>query len=161
MELRDIKDILNEKGRVYLAAGWFDDEQFERCEAVRDIIKDSGFRIYSPKDEAIVNDSSDGDWRKAVFDMNVNNIKNASFMVCITDKKDIGTIYEAGEAHALGVPIVYFAETLGNNKFNLMLAQSGIAVVQSREALKEFLNNSNKLVHLLTMEPIEYDGRIE
>lgn len=90
MELKDIKDILNEKGRVYLAAGWFDDEQFKRCEAVRDIIKDSGFRIYSPKDEAIVNDSSDGDWRKAVFDMNVDNIKNASFMVCITDKKDIG-----------------------------------------------------------------------
>ena len=132
-------------GRVYLASGWFNERQEERRAFVKQAIIDAGFDIFSPKDEALVDPTSSQDWREQVFKNNIKGIKSAPFMVCITDEKDIGTIMEAGIAYALNIPIVYFAETLGDNPFNLMLAQSGIVACTSREELVKVLNDDNLL----------------
>ena len=132
-------------GRVYLASGWFNERQEERRAFVKQAIIDAGFDIFSPKDEALVDPTSSQDWREQVFKNNIKGITNAPFMVCITDEKDIGTIMEAGIAYALNIPIVYFAETLGDNPFNLMLAQSGIVACTSREELVKVLNDDNLL----------------
>lgn len=152
----------NKLGKVYLAGGWFDEEQEERLYAVYDILKDCDYEVFFPKEEALCKPDSSIDWRKEVFSGNCNAIKTCSFMVCITDKKDIGTIFEAGYAYSSGVPIIYFAETLGDNPFNLMLAQSGIEVVSSREELRELLN-SDELYESLTENSIvsEYKGTVE
>ena len=48
--------------------------------------------------------------------------------MAITDEKDIGTIWEAGYAYGIGKEIVYYAETLGDNPFNVMLGKSGIGI---------------------------------
>ena len=45
----------------------------------------------------------------------------------------MGTIWEAGYAYGIGKPVIYFAETLGDNQFNLMLAQSGRDVFTSQD----------------------------
>lgn len=132
-------------GRVYLASGWFNEGQEERRAFVKQAIIDAGFDIFSPKDEALVDPTSSQDWREQVFKNNIKGISHAPFMVCITDEKDIGTIMEAGIAYALNIPIVYFAETLGDNPFNLMLAQSGIVACTSREELVKVLNDDNLL----------------
>ena len=132
-------------GRVYLASGWFNEKQEERRAFVKQAIIDAGFDIFSPKDEALVDPTSSQDWREQVFKNNIKGITNAPFMVCITDEKDIGTIMEAGIAYALNIPIVYFSETLGDNPFNLMLAQSGIVACTSRDELVKVLNDDNLL----------------
>lgn len=149
-------------GKVYLAGGWFDDEQMERLEAVKSIILEAGYEVFSPKDENLCDPNSDMDWKKQVFQNNLTAIRDCSFVVNITDKKDMGTIFEAGLAYALGRPIVYFAETLGNNQFNLMLAQSGVAVAQSRDQLKSLLSNPTLAECLITGDTYaDYEGEIE
>ena len=160
--LLDAISEVKRSGKVYLAGGWFDDEQAERLEAVKNIIVDAGFEIFAPKDEALCEPDSDQDWRKIVFDGNCSAINNCSFMVNITDKKDMGTIFEAGLAYALHRPIIYFAETLGNNKFNLMLAQSGVAVASSRDKLKSLLRNPILMECILNNSKYEgFEGDIE
>ena len=51
----------------------------------------------------------------------------------VTDGKDMGTIWEAGYAYGIDKPVLYYAETLGNNQFNLMLAESGKDVFLSQD----------------------------
>ena len=61
----------------------------------------------------------------------------------------MGTIWEAGYAYGINKPVIYFAETLGDNKFNLMLAQSGRDVFMSQDevtygALIDSLNGASR-----------------
>ena len=70
--------------------------------------------------------------------------------MAITDEKDIGTIWEAGYAYGIGKEIVYYAETLGNNPFNVMLGKSGIGIFTNHNDLIEasktgsFFNKNEK-----------------
>lgn len=157
-------------GKVYLASGWFTKTQEERRLFVKDALLEAGYEVFSPKDEALVDNTSSKDWREQVFKGNVKAISEAPFVLCITDEKDIGTIMEAGIAYAKNVPIVYFAETLGNNPFNLMLALSGVVACTSREQLTRVLNDDtlvNVVLHNLSCEnPTlvrynDYEGLVE
>ena len=44
----------------------------------------------------------------------------------------MGTIWEAGYAYGIGKPVIYFAETLGDNPFNSMLSESGKGIFTKR-----------------------------
>ena len=132
---------LKSKGRVYLAGGWFDFEQDYRLNYVHELLKSKGYSVFFPREEALVDNSSNQDWRQQVYEGNMKAIGSCSFMLCITDRKDMGTIWEAGVATGLNKPILYFAETLGEGKFNLMLAQSGRAVATSKDILSELLDS--------------------
>lgn len=155
------KDLLNRKGKVYLASGWFNPAQLERCEWARDALKSLGFEVFSPKDENLVTSSSAIMARKQAYDGNIEAIKEASFMFCITNEKDMGTIHESGYASAVGCPIVYFAEGL-NGPFNLMLAQSGVHVITSRDQFYEDMQNEAILESILINKPINnFSGEIE
>ena len=93
------------------------------------------------------------------FEGNLAHIKNANFLVVNTRDKDIGTIWEAGYAHALNIPIVYFCAGLPEGaKFNLMLARSGIKVCTSFEQLEDYLDRTIE-TGSLPHEP--YDQEIE
>lgn len=153
-------NLLNKKGRVYLAGGWFSDEQMERLEWVRDELKRLGFDVFSPKDEALCPPDAKGDTRQMIFDGNLQGIKNASFVLAITNCKDMGTIFECGDAYANHVPIVYFAEGL-NGPFNLMLAQSGVHVLTSRDQLTKDLQDNSILESILCNRKVGYNGVIE
>lgn len=109
----------------YLASPFFNAKQAKREEAVKAALRDLGYIVYSPKESCVLKPDADEADRQKVFDDNCEAIRKSHAVFAITDEKDMGTIWEAGYAYALKKPIVYYAETLGNNPFNVMLAKSG------------------------------------
>lgn len=151
--------------KVYFASPWFTPEQEEREERLKAKLRELGFDVWSPKEEAVVGTFSDIETRKKIFKSNILNIGNADIIFAITDGKDMGTIWEAGYAYGLNqhftsrgyapIKIVYYCETLGDGKFNLMLAQSGDIVITKFEDV-------DKLPELLKSgEGLDYVGKIE
>ena len=69
----------------------------------------------------------------------------------------MGTIWEAGYAFGINKPIIYFAETLGNGQFNLMLARSGNVVYQNMADI-----SADEIISAIeNAATVEYTGEIE
>lgn len=129
----------------YFASPFFNQEQVEREERMIKHIRSLGFSVFSPKEQCHLNAKASQQARETVFSENCKAIRNSKAVFAVTDGKDVGTIWEAGYAYGIGTPVVYFAETLGDNKFNVMLAQSGIDTFLSQdevtiETLSQVLN---------------------
>jgi len=152
---------MSEKWKVYLASGWFSpaqDEQLTRLEALLDKRAD-WIELFSPRREFVCPPDASLEVQEKTFQGNVNAIKNASICICNTSFRDIGTIFEAGSAHAQGTPIVYFCEGLPEGaKFNLMLSRSGQKVCTSTQQLEDYLDRCHQ-ADVLLYEP--YDKEIE
>lgn len=160
----DTKNVNNVK--VYFASPWFNPEQAEREDRVKNKLRELGFNVWSPKDNCNCSPIADDEMRKKVFGDNVYNIVTCDIIFAITDGKDMGTIWEAGFACGINhmrsepidrrIKVVYYCETLGpNGQFNLMLAQSGDIVVTKFEDL-------DKLPALIERgEGLAYTGIIE
>ncbi|MBR6606104.1 MAG: nucleoside 2-deoxyribosyltransferase [Prevotella sp.] len=154
--------------KVYFASPWFTPEQEEREERLKAKLRELGFDVWSPKEEAVVGTFSDNETRQKIFDGNVDNIVNADIVFAITDGKDMGTIWEAGFAYgyngvcamtgAKPIKIVYYCETLGDGKFNLMLAQSGDIVITKFEDVDKL---PDMLAALELGEKKGYVGKVE
>lgn len=127
----------------YLASPFFNDEQRERMAQVLDVLRDRGYVVYSPFEHGIVAAEEDGDTIYKTFMSNVEAIQSSHRVLAITDGKDMGTIWEAGYAYGIGKPVVYYAETLGKNPFNLMLSESGVGIFKSYNALREAVDSGN------------------
>lgn len=151
--------------KIYFASPWFTPEQEEREERLKAKLRSLGFCVHSPKEEAVCGTFSNKETRKKIFDGNVFAIQDSDIVFAVTDGKDMGTIWEAGYAYgfnerqrAVGykpIKIVYYCETLGDGKFNLMLAESGDIVITKFEDL-------DKLPALLEAgEGIDYVGKVE
>lgn len=133
------------RNKVYFASPWFNPEQAEREERVKARLRELGFEVWSPREEAICSAISSQETRQKIFEGNCEAIESSDIVFAITDGKDMGTIWEAGFAYGLNklnefcscpkITIVYYCETLGNGQFNLMLAQSGSIVVTKFEDL--------------------------
>lgn len=153
------------KKKIYFASPWFTPEQEEREERLKAKLRALGFDVWSPKENAICGTFSDKETRSKIFKGNIDNINDADIVFAVTDGKDMGTIWEAGYAYGFnevcevtGAPkiiIVYYCETLGDGKFNLMLAESGDIVITKFEDL-------DKLPAMLESgEGCDYVGKIE
>lgn len=117
----------------YFASPFFNPEQVEREERMIAHLRKQGFKVFSPKEACHLDAKASQQSREAVFNENCKAIRKSKAVFAVTDGKDMGTIWEAGYAYGINKPVVYFAETLGNNQFNLMLAQSGRDVFTSQE----------------------------
>lgn len=113
-----------EKKKVYLAGGWFTPEMEEEHTRIYEFIKDK-FDVFNPKLESLITPNSTKDDMTQTLLGNIRAIENADLVLVIYDRKDTGTIWEAGCAYANKKPILYYAETLGDKPFNLMLAKTG------------------------------------
>lgn len=113
-----------EKKKVYLAGGWFTPEMEEEHTRIYELIKDK-FDVFNPKLESLITKDSTKDDMTQTLLGNIRAIENADLVLVIYDRKDTGTIWEAGCAYANKKPILYYAETLGDKPFNLMLAKTG------------------------------------
>ena len=142
--------------KVYFASPFFNEEQVEREERLKKALRDLGFEVFSPKEASKLNPNSNLKEQKETFEMNLKNIDDCDILFGVTDGKDMGTIWEAGFAYGINKPVVYFAETLGDNPFNLMLAQSGLDVFTSQEQV-----NVGSLCNILNCSTREYRGDIE
>ena len=138
-------------GKVYLASPFFNDAQRARERKICAILREAGYDVYAPFEHGIVAKDCAPCEKEKAFKDNVANIQKAAIVVAITDEKDMGTVWEAGFAFAYGIPIVYYAETLGDNPFNIMLGFSGIGVFSNDADFKkaaelhQFTNNRGKV----------------
>ena len=140
----------------YFASPFFNPEQVEREEAMKKKLKDAGCRVFSPKDASHLTPTASHAMQCDTFKQNLDAINDSFAIFAITDGKDVGTIWECGYAYGKGKPIVYFAETLGKNAFNLMLAQSGVDTLRARNSI-----NRNIIDMMLKGVKYEYEGLIE
>ena len=124
---KDIADT-SKKYDFYLASPFFNDEQIKREETIKNALRGYGFTVYAPREHGVVGSLASHESVEATFNSNVEAINNAKMVIAITDGKDMGTIWEAGYAYGNNIPIVYYAETLGNNPFNIMLSESGVGI---------------------------------
>lgn len=133
----------------YLASPFFKDSQIQREEIVKTILREHGHKVYSPKENGILTPDAIDEVRTKIFKENCEAIQKSRRILAITDEKDIGTIWEAGYAYGIGKEIVYYAETLGNNPFNVMLGKSGIGIFTNyddlgKAAYSNMFNNKNE-----------------
>ena len=147
--------------KIYLASGWFNPTQDQELSMLENIFdkRQEHFKLSSPRRIFVCPPDAPRSVQDETFEGNLAHIKNADFLVVNTRDKDIGTIWEAGYAHALNIPIVYFCAGLPEGaKFNLMLARSGIKVCTSFEQLEDYLDRTIE-TGSLPHEP--YDQEIE
>jgi len=122
--------------KAYCASGWFSPAQEQSRLDVISAILESGMTVYSPKDDMLY---APGEQAPSdVFLENCRQIEDSDLVVVSTEGKDLGTIFEAGFAHAINVPIVYYWKG-GTGKFNLMLAESGTATFTNKDELTQYL----------------------
>ncbi len=137
------EDIVNEiissikKYDFYLASPFFNEDQIEREERIKSMLRTYGYKVYSPREHGVVGNLSDSVAVQETFNSNVEAINNSKKVLAITDRKDMGTIWEAGYAYGKGIPIVYYAETLGDNPFNIMLSESGIGIYTDQKKFED------------------------
>ena len=133
----------------YLASPFFKDRQIQREEAVKNLLRNEGYTVYSPRENGVLTPDATDEVRTKIFKENCEAIQKSHRILAITDEKDIGTIWEAGYAYGIGKEVVYYAETLGSNPFNVMLGKSGIGIFTKYNDLVEaaasnMFNNKNE-----------------
>ena len=127
----------SKKYDFYLASPFFNEDQIEREERIKSLLRTYGYKVYSPREHGVVGNLSDSVAVQETFNSNVEAINNSKKVLAITDRKDMGTIWEAGYAYGKGIPIVYYAETLGDNPFNIMLSESGIGIYTDQKKFED------------------------
>ena len=165
--------------KVYFAGPWFTAAQAEREQRLIARLRELGFDVFSPRESSNITGSfADKAVQKATFEGNIVNIDSCDILFAVTDGKqgictepdkagqimqaiDAGTMVEVGYAYRMRresgkKPImVYYAETLGNAPFNLMLAQSADIVITNYDDLA----NLPKLIE--ENKTVDYKGMIE
>ena len=134
----------------YLASPFFNEEQSERERRICKTLREAGFTVFAPFEQGVLTPEATQTERDEIFYENVKALNLSSYVLAITDGKDIGTIWEAGYGYARGKQIIYYAETLGKNPFNVMLGKSSVGIFTNYEEFKKacktrnFRNNSYK-----------------
>ena len=128
--------------RIYLAGGWFTPEMEEEHTRIYNILIDNNFDVYNPKLESLITSESTDRDKELTLMSNITAIEDADVVVVIYDRKDVGTIWEAGFAYAINKPIIYYAETLGDKPFNLMLAKTGRFASNTEDLVNKLYDSS-------------------
>lgn len=109
--------------KIYLASGWFNEEQERRVAKAEQVLRNMGFEVFSPREHQFEQFTYNTQpWRDTVYKHDVDNVKNADFIFAIYDEKDAGTMFEIGLAWAIEKPIFIFHET--EEYCNLMISES-------------------------------------
>lgn len=134
-----IKQNSNKKHNVYIASPFFNDIDNERLDIIESMLDKEGLTYFSPRHQSAIGPISEPEVRQKAFQMNVDNIKDADFVIAETSRKDLGTLFEAGLAYEAGIPIIYATFVLGEDggAVNLMLSESAFATVTTPEQLKK------------------------
>lgn len=124
---------------MYLAAGFFNDEQRALCEFVESF-ESSLAPIYSPrKDGGVLRPTSSQREISMTFDNNKISIENARWVLAVIDDFDPGVMWEMGYAHAKGVSILGYSDVMGRG-LNVMLAGAcNLGFVNGRDSLQQII----------------------
>lgn len=122
---------------VYIAGPFFNPDQIRVIEDIKQILDLANVRYFSPKDECLFQPGQTTP--EEILDQNIQALKDTDLLLCVTDGKDPGTMFEAGWCYAIGIPIIYiWLDGKPGQKFNLVLAASG-SVVRSMQQLRNAL----------------------
>lgn len=117
---------VNGKPSIYIASPFFNKEEVQFVDQIKDTLRSIGFNVYSPKDEAgiIPEDKNHEECRK-IFDHDCWGMDTCPMMVAVIDDFDPGTIFEMGYAYNAGKSIITISRK--HYGINLMLAMSARA----------------------------------
>ena len=132
------------KHHVYIAAPFFNPDQITRVQAIEYLLEKHGFTYFSPRKEVVCPPTATNEQRREAFLSNDRGIREAEFLIAITDDKDVGTMWEMGLAYAVETPVVGVALTLGNAPFNLMLAESCETTCRTLDEVEQYLTSGKK-----------------
>ena len=132
-----------EQLKIYLASGWFSDDQMALCTSLEDCLDNLGYNTFKPRVESKITSANPTmEERKVTFKGNVSNIDDCDIMVANVTYKDTGVHFEIGYAFAKNKPIIFFKQDNDARPFNLMLAQaSDFAPAATLEELEARLND--------------------
>lgn len=123
--------------KVYLASGWFNENQERRVAEAERVLRSLGLEVFSPREHQCEEaEFGTKEWRELVFDNDINHIDWADFVFAIYDEEDAGTMMEIGYAYATGKPILVFNEQ--EKTLNLMISDSLTAYFESFEDVKAY-----------------------
>jgi hypothetical protein len=119
--------IIDSHPYTYIAGPFFNAYQIRAVEDIKEILLLNHIEFFSPKDECLFKPGEITP--QQVLKVNIEALEKSKLVVCITDGKDPGTMFEAGWAYANHIPIIYVWFTgMKEQKFNLVLAASGSVV---------------------------------
>ena len=125
--------------RMYIASGWWTDDQKKVLEEIEETANSVGMTFYSPRLENLW---KPGDDHKQVVEENLVAIEASSFVLASTMGKDMGTLFECGYAFARGVPVVYYYK--GKGPFNIMLAGTADSILTDHVMLTTYLARATR-----------------
>ena len=142
--------------KIYLASGWFSEEQLELCEKLESFLDNLDYDVYKPRvDSNITGTNPTKEIRQKTFQGNIKNIDECDVVVANMTFVDKGVLFECGYAYAKGKDIIYFKNDDGK-PFNLMLAESSnYDVAYSLKDLFKRLNDFENKIYG------SYEGIIE
>ena len=128
---------------VYIAGGWFSPVQLKAIEDIENACESSGVSYFSPRKAGIW---KPGDQPEKLVLGNIRAIDNCITIIASTADKDMGTLWECGYAHAMGIPVSYYY-TNTEHPFNIMLSATATKVITDYDDLKlalgELLDNGS------------------
>lgn len=127
------------KTKIYLASPFFNQEEINRMEMVRDILRGKGLDVFVPNEHQNEHlEFGSMEWREATFKSDMDAIYDCDIMVAILDGNmmDSGTAFEVGVCHELKKPLIAFNKK--GKSINLMIAQSLHAIINTYDELQEY-----------------------
>ncbi|MGN4692241.1 nucleoside 2-deoxyribosyltransferase [Bacillus cereus group sp. MYBK215-1] len=127
--------------KIYLASGWFNDNQERRVKEAEEVLRGLGHEVFSPREHQNAHlEFGSIEWRTATFNNDIEHIDWADVIFAIYDEEDAGTMMEIGYAYATDTPILVFHE--GNDIVNLMITDSLFAYFKTWDEVKAYdINN--------------------
>jgi len=136
--------------KCYIASGWFTPTQQNDLDNIKYVLKQHNVEYFSPKDECECPPDAGQQHQNDVFLANHHAIYQCDFVVANTRDKDMGTLFEAGVAFEMGKPIIYYCEGL-EGPFNLMLAQSGVAVATNYHEICKHVKGISEDINYISL----------
>ena len=134
--------------KSYIAAGWFSPNMLSAIEDIESVVDELKISAFKPRFANLAKEDDFADKLDIIFKGNIDAINDCNLMIVSTVDKDPGTLFEAGIAYSKKIPIIYYNPFMqSREKFNLMLARSGLGVCITKDELKDFLINLTKYEH--------------
>lgn len=141
-----------ENSNVYLAGGWFNDDQLRRIKEAELVLSELGFKVFSPRKQQNEHlEFGSKEWRELTFNNDIKNIDWADMVFAIYDEEDAGTMFEIGYAYATSKPVFVYHET--DSIVNLMISDSLKAYFKTFQDVQEY--------DWTICKHIPYEGKIE
>ncbi len=123
--------------KISIIGPFFNPVQIAKIEFVKNMLVTMNMKFFSPKDHCESPDDMIG--------KNLKTISDSDAVIALIDDKDPGSIFQAGFAYAVGVPILYlWLDYVPHQKLSFMIGKSGALALNNLDLehqLKFFAKN--------------------